>query len=357
MALIGLRSGKLNAEIDFSIFRKFLNLFFLAGCIFFYACQSTKTPQKINGVSLVASKDSLQLNHIKPILHINANAVALMPYAFMRNKENPELVYNLERQWFGERAEGIEQAILLLKEQELKIMMKPHIWLRNGDFTGDLKFSSEVEWKEFESSYRKYILLYAEISEKYDVETFCIGTELYSFVTARPKFWKELMNDICKVYKGELVYAENWDKVDKIDIWKHTDFIGVDAYFPLSEKVSPTEEEISKGWQNHKKMLSELSSKYEKPILFTEYGYRNIDYALKEPWNSNRDILGTNHGLQARALKILYEEFWTQDWFGGGYIWKWHQYETSGGLENNRFTPQNKPAENIVKEYYQKIRN
>jgi len=31
--------------------------------------------------------------------------------------------------------------------------------------------------------------------------------------------------------------------------------------------------------------------------------------------------------------------------------------KTAGGLENNRFTPQNKPAENVVKKYYQKFRN
>ena len=82
-----------------------------------------------------------------------------------------------------------------------------------------------------------------------------------------------------------------------------------------------------------------------------------MDFALKEPWNSNRDISDTNHNLQARALKVLYKEFWTQNWFAGGFLWKWHQHENSGGLDNNRFTPQNKPAENTVKEYYKKFRN
>ncbi|SDS24057.1 hypothetical protein SAMN04488553_1802 [Gramella sp. MAR_2010_147] len=321
------------------------------------SCQAEIPSRKINGISLVASRDSLNPAQINQLTRVNANAIALMPYAFMGNKKEPELIYNIERQWFGERAEGIEQAILLLKEQDLRIMMKPHIWLRNGDFTGDLQFSTEAEWERFETSYKKYIMLYAKISEKHHIEILCIGTELYHFVSSRPEFWKELISDIRKIYKGKLVYAENWDKVDLVNIWDDLDFIGVDAYFPLSEKVSPSEDEIRNGWQKHKSMLKSLSSKHEKPILFTEYGYRNIDYALKEPWNSNRDISGTNHGLQARALQVLYEEFWTQSWFAGGYIWKWHQHEDSGGLENDRFTPQNKPAENIVKEYYQKFRN
>jgi hypothetical protein len=82
-----------------------------------------------------------------------------------------------------------------------------------------------------------------------------------------------------------------------------------------------------------------------------------MDFALKEPWNSNRAIASKNHNLQARALKVIYEEFWTQNWFAGGYLWKWHQNENSGGLDNDRFTPQNKPAENTLKEYYKKFRN
>jgi len=316
-----------------------------------------KNQEKINGISLVASRDSLNSNHIDPILNINANAVALMPYAFMRDKENPELIYNIERQWFGERAEGIEQAISLLKKQKLKLMLKPHIWLRNGDFTGDLDFSSEKEWQIFESSYRDYIMLYAKIAEKHHIEILCIGTELYTFVKNRPDFWNNLITELKLTYKGKLVYAENWDKASKVDIWEKLDFIGIDAYFPLNDHASPEFNEISNGWQKHKEMMSAISSKYQKQVLFTEYGYRSIDYALKEPWNSNREISFTNHKLQARALKVLYEEFWSEKWFAGGYIWKWHQHETSGGLENNRFTPQNKPAENVIKEYYGKFRN
>ncbi|MCB7482243.1 glycoside hydrolase [Gramella sp. ASW11-100T] len=321
------------------------------------SCAANSENFKLNGISLVASRDSITEDQVSKIVEVNANSVALMPYAFMREKSDPELIYNIERQWFGERLEGIEHTIMHLKSQNLRIMMKPHIWLRNGDFTGDLKFSSEAEWEKFETSYRKYLMLYAELSEKHHLEILCIGTELYNFVKERPEFWNLLISDIRKIYKGKLVYAENWDKVDQVDIWDKIDFIGVDAYFPLSDQVSPSEDEIVEGWQKHKSMLEDLSSEYDKPILFTEYGYRSMDHALKEPWNSNRDISEPNHNLQARALKILYEEFWTNNWFAGGYLWKWDQHEGSGGLENDRFTPQNKPAENMIKEYYRKFRN
>lgn len=322
-----------------------------------WSCQAEIPIRKLNGISLVASRDSLRKEHLEPIVKLNANSIALMPYAFIRDNENPELIYNIERQWFGERVEGIEHSIQLLKKKDLQIMMKPHIWLRNGDFTGDLEFKREADWKKFEDSYREYILLYVKIAEKYNLDLFCIGTELYNFVKLRPEFWNDLIAEIRKEYNGKLVYAENWDKVDQTEIWQKLDYIGADAYFPLHDSASPTKEEINEGWIEHKAMLKELSHKYKKPVLFTEYGYRSKDQALKEPWNSGREISNINHNLQAKALESIYEEFWTENWFGGGFLWKWHQPIDSGGLKNDRFTPQNKPAENTVREYYRKFRN
>lgn len=325
--------------------------------ILLQSCQAEIPSRKYNGISLVASRDSLKESQIDPILSINANAVALMPYAFMRSLEQPELIFDVDRQWFGERAEGIEQAIAILHEKKLKIMIKPHIWIRNGEFTGNLNFSSEKDWESFEASYRNYVLLYAGIAEKHQVEMFCVGTELFNFTNIRPDFWESLIGDVRKVYNGKIVYAENWDKVDKTEIWEEVDYIGVDAYFPIHDSASPEKEEIREGWKKHKTMLQELSLEYHKPIIFTEYGYRNIDHSLKEPWNSERNYSNINHDLQARALQVIYEEFWTENWFHGGFLWKWHQHEEAGGLSNDRFTPQNKPAQDVVKNYYSRFRN
>ncbi|MFV8225604.1 glycoside hydrolase family 113 [Christiangramia aquimixticola] len=319
------------------------------------SCQEKNSSEKINGISLVASKDSLKDQQLTTIIKTNSNAVSLMPYAFTNRDETSKLIFDTDWQWFGETGDGIEHTIKLLKARNLQLMLKPHIWLRNGDFTGDLSFKNEAQWIEFESSYRDYILFYAQIAEKHHVELFCIGTELYNFVQERPEFWLQLITDVRAIYSGMLVYAENWDKVEKTQLWQHLDFIGVDAYFPLSDEASPAEEEIRGGWEEPKKMLDSLSEFYKKPILFTEYGYRNIDFALKEPWNSDRDRHDKNFNLQAKALKILYEEMWNEEWFAGGFIWKWHQHKNSGGLDNDQFTPQNKPAEKVLKKYYRKF--
>ena len=65
--------------------------------------------QKINGVSFVASKDSIETDHVTLVIDVNANYVALMPFGFIKELSSPEIFFNTKRQWFGEREQGIRQ--------------------------------------------------------------------------------------------------------------------------------------------------------------------------------------------------------------------------------------------------------
>ena len=317
------------------------------------SCQGQKHQEKFNGISLVASRESISSSHIKPILDVNANAVAVMPFGFMESLSSPDLKFNIERQWEGERLDGARKTTQLLHSQGLKVMIKPHIWIWKGEFTGDIKMDSEEDWKQFETNYEEFILLYANMAAEENAEVLCLGTELYEFANARSEFWKQLITKVRTVYNGKITYAENWDKVDKVTFWDRLDFIGVDAYFPLSEGKSPNVQELRASWEPHKFQLRELSNKFDRKVLFTEYGYRNTDYATRKPWDSSREETSVNNELQSNALMALYQEFWREDWFSGGFLWKWfHDHEQAGGMENNQFTPQNKPALQVVKGFY-----
>jgi len=124
---------------------------------------------KINGVSFVASRDSISEKHIQPVLNINANYAAIMPFGFIRNKDNPEIIYNTGRQWFGESRPGAKQYIEELHKHRVKVMMKPHIWMR-GEFTGHMKMDSEDLWKQLEQSYSEFILDFAELAQETNVD-------------------------------------------------------------------------------------------------------------------------------------------------------------------------------------------
>lgn len=308
-----------------------------------------ETP-KIKGVSFVASKSEAMQNNIDPIVNINANYAAIMPFGFIKSLEQPEIIYDTDRQWYGESVRGASQYIGKLHENGINVMLKPQLWLWHGEFTGNLRPNSEDKWILLEESYRNFILDFAAVAESSKVNLFCIGTELEQFVLNRPEFWSELIVDIRKVYKGNLTYAANWDEYKRVPFWDEMDYIGVDAYFPISESQTPSLEEVRRGWQPWKTELKEIARAHNKQIVFTEYGYRSVDYAGKEPWRSDREMSVVNLEAQVNLSQGLYDEVWKEAWFAGGFIWKWFlDHSEVGGHEDSQFTPQNKPVEAVIK--------
>lgn len=317
----------------------------------FTSCSAQK--EKINGLSYVAAPDIINDTHTKPVIKVGANYTAIMPFGFIRNLEHPEIIHNTERQWFGETRAGAQQYIHALRKQNVKIMIKPQLWVWRGEFTGYIKMSNEDNWRALEASYSKFILEYVHLAQETNAEIFCIGTELETFIKERPEYWHDLITEIRKIYKGKLTYAANWDEFKRTPFWSALDYIGVDAYFPVSDKQTPTIEDCKEGWQKHKPTIKSLSETHNKPILFTEYGYRSMDFTGKEPWQSDHNITSLNLEGQANATQALFEEFWHEDWFAGGFVWKWfHNYDKSGGEKDNQFTPQNKPVETVIRGFY-----
>lgn len=328
------------------------NLGFAFLCLIQLSCVS-QVADKINGLSFVASRDKATQEHMDVVLTVNANHAAVMPFGFIRDISSPEITFDTDRQWFGETKTGAIQYIEMLHKNSIKVMVKPQIWIWKGEFTGTLTMKTEEDWVKLESAYDTFILTYAEMAEEANAEIFCIGTELEQFVKNRPDYWRELIKKVRKVYKGKLTYAANWDEYSRTPFWENVDYIGIDAYFPLSEEKTPSVEMLKKGWQRWKIKIKELSLAKNKPVLFTEFGYRSMDFTAKKPWLVDRNEEQVNLDGQSNALKAVFEEFWNEDWFAGGYFWKWFMHhEKAGGDQDNRFTPQNKPAGQVITEFY-----
>lgn len=308
--------------------------------------------QKINGLSYVASNDSVRWEYVKPIIDVHANYVTLMPYGYTTNKTNSKVEFNNKQQWFGEQVHGIHQYAKELQKNGIKIMLKPQLWIRGG-FTGDLIMNTEEEWQSLETTYSKFILTYATTAEKIKAPIFCIGTELQQFVSLRPEYWSKLIKKIKKIYSGKLTYAANWDEFQQVPFWDQLDYIGIDAYFPLTEKESPSISDYEAGWLLHKEKIKKTHQKYGKPVLFTEFGYRSVNYAGKKPWDYSSTIGEVNFQAQSNGLQAIYNQFWNEHWFAGGFVWKWFMWhDRVGGLKDNRFTPQNKPAQELLSKLF-----
>ena len=312
------------------------------------------TPQepKINGISFVASDGIVTEQNVNPVLKMNANWVTLMPFAFMKTINDTNVVFEHDRQWINEKKDGIEHTTRLFKKQKIKVMLKPQIWIPNGGFTGHIEMKTERSWQILEKNYENFILHFTKIAQDLNCELFCIGTELNVFVTQRPEYWRSLILKIKTIYKGKITYAENWDTYKNVPFLDTLDYIGIDAYFPLDSSKTASIEQLEKAWQPIKKEIKTISDKYNKKIIFTEYGYQSRDFTAKEPWNFSENQ-SVNFEIQVNALQALYQVFWKEDWFAGGFLWKWFDdHDNVGGLNDNDYTVQNKPAENIVKNEY-----
>lgn len=336
----------------YSFLLPFLTVPILVG--FYLSDDKVKSNETINGVCFVAPRHEVSTEHIDPIVKINANWVAVTPYAFSQAGK-PQINFNHNRQWWGERVDGAIQTVIAAKKLGLKIMMKPHIWVRGQGWAGEFDLDNEADWKKWESDYTKYILTYAHISDSLNVELLCIGTEYKIAVQKRPEYWKQLIKEVRAIYKGQLTYAANWDNFHNVTFWPHLDFIGVDAYFPICKEKTPKVFVLKQNWKKVKSELKDFSDEYAKPILFTEYGYRSMDYTAGGHWEMDRQEGVLNMEGQKNALEALFDTYWNEPWFAGGFLWKWHaKHSENGGENNSRYTPQNKPAEQVVKLWYGK---
>lgn len=310
---------------------------------------------KINGVSFVANKSPLSRENTLAVTNINANYVTLMPFGFVEKINNPNLRFNSNEHWFGETKEGIKQYTEMFEKEGVKVMLKPQIWVWNGEFTGHIKMDSDADWILFEKAYKKFILGNVITAQELNIDIFCIGTELEQFVSHRPEFWEELILEIRKVYNGKLTYAANWNEFENTPFWDRLDFVGIDAYFPLSDQKTPSIDDCVLGWDLHINKIKNVYDRTNKQILFTEYGYRSVDYNAKSPWDSSAIDGQVNLEAQVNAYQALFDVFWSEDWFAGGFVWKWHPNDKdAGGINNNRFTPQHKPSEELLKKQYAK---
>ncbi len=331
----------------------FLLFFLLISCGFGFA-QKT---QPIKGITVVAPPQAFESDPFEEIKALNANWIALVPYGFSRNNDS-EVLFNLDRQWWGEKEEGIRECIRLAKKHELKVMLKPQVYIHNS-WVGEFKCADEPSWKKWEKSYQNYILSYARIAEETGVEMLCIGTEYRIAVKKRKAFWKTLIKKIKEIYSGKLTYSANWDDYNNVTFWDQLDYIGISGYFPFKDE-NATKSDLLNAWKKTKKELLNFSLFKQKQILFTEYGYLSVDGCYGKTWELEKKInqLAINESDQAMALDALYTTFWEESFWSGGFLWKWFpEMKGHEGYPERDYTPQGKKAQKTISTWFSKDTN
>lgn len=328
-------------------------LLFLMGLVACVFVPPKNPPLEINGASLVNPPSPIDSAKMAELSSVNANWVAVIPYGFSRSGE-PDVSFDHQRQWWGERTNGTCKLIQYAKQNNLKVMVKPHVWVRGEGWTGNYTLKTEEEWISWENAFTLYIVNHAIKADSMNAELFCIGTEYRIPAKERPAFWRGLIAKVRDVYDGKITYASNWDNYENITWWDAVDYIGVDAYFPLVDGKHPSVDEIKNGWQPIKENLKAFSTKWDKPIIFTEYGFQSVNGAAGKHWSVAKTSENTNNQLQADAYEATFQAFENEDWFQGGFFWKWHFMARTQSFRGTEWTPQNKPAMETISKWYGK---
>ncbi len=311
---------------------------------------------KITGITMVAPPQSISIGEFHKLKDVNAKWIALVPFGF-QDQKGTDIRYGLDWQWWGEKDDGLIKMIQMAHDSGLKVMLKPQIYIHEG-WIGDVDFDAEEEWLAWEESYLEYILHYARIAADQGVEILCIGTECKISVQKRPDFWRSVAREIRFFYDGMLTYSSNWDGYENVKIWDAVDFIGISAYFPLSKHETPTVNYLVKKWIPIKKRIKRFSDQYAKPVIFTEYGYLSTDYCAWKTWELEKQISSNdiNEKAQANAYQALFKTFFHEQWWAGGFLWKWFPANLGHeGYFQKDYTPQGKLSEDILRQWFDRV--
>lgn len=312
------------------------------------------------GVSWVAGA-SVSSEDIQPLVENHVNRIVQTPFGWQENWNSPvvSLVTDGGIYW-GEKDLGITTTAELARAAGIKTLLKPHIWLSNmrgGKWRGEIAMDTEADWRSWFDSYEKFILHYAHLAEKNQIEALCVGTELRLTASLREQDWREVIRKVRSVFSGRLTYAANWYlEFEEVKFWDALDFIGIQAYFPLSDTTSPSLNELIEGWMPYKATIDSISTAYNRPVVFTEVGYKSsIDTAI-EPWEWPTHPLQpadeADLETQATCYEAFFQTFWNEDWCEGAYFWKWFPRVRHPDKFYRNFTPQHKPAQEVMAKWY-----
>ncbi len=253
---------------------------------------------------------------------------------------------------------SLTTAIRHLHSLGFKVMLKPHVDVNDGTWRGSILPPDTSAWFE---SYDAYMDHMAHLAAAEGVEMFCVGTELarLSGATYRSQ-WQRVIANVRAVYTGSLTYAANatygGDEFSSVAFVDLLDLAGLDGYVPLTAKDDPTIDELRAAWsrnRNGEDMLSAFrnwGSRYGKPVIFTEIGYRSMNGANRAPWDWS--VTGSaDNGEQADCYYAVFAVFLPErSWMRGVFWWAWDVSPPATG--DTGYSPWTKPAGDVLRQQY-----
>src|SRR5207245_11809244 len=157
--------------------------------------------------------------------------VSITPFAFQRGAQDSTF------RWFRGATAGFgesdERLVAVLQQAHalgIKVMLKPHLWLRPPDWPGSIEPRGEDGWREWFRTYREFILHYAILARMTGMDALCLGNELEK-TTGRERHWRAIIAAVRAAYPGPVTYGATFDEVFRVPFWDALDFLRVRPYF------------------------------------------------------------------------------------------------------------------------------
>ena len=314
-------------------------------------------PEKQKGMSYAAWSAGAYLlpdsdSSLEHLAETGANWIALIVTCYQDNLASVQVAANEATPTDA----GLIHVLRQAHGMGLRVMLKPHLDLAKdpAHWRGEigLAFTTEAQWTAWFASYRRFIEHYAELASTYGADQFCLGTELEG-TTQRAADWRNIVAAVRARYGGPVLYAGNHDGEElRLTWWDAVDFIGVDAYYPLTSRTNPTLSGLKAAWQARAAALAGLAARWAKPIIITEIGYRSIDGAAIHPWDYQVKAR-IDLEEQADCYRAALESVYGKPWLAGIFWWAWSPDPRQGGPADDDYTPHDKPAEDILRAWYQ----
>lgn len=263
-----------------------------------------------------------------------------------------------------------------LHEQNVRILLKPCLTLLDSAWMGSVNFPEghqiqEVEthyWDAWFKSYTQAICCCADFSERNHIEGLMIGAELYG-TEGRNAHWQELIRQVREHYSGPITYEFTHKSRKTYDLlWiNDVDFLSYSYYPPATALQDPakfasapvtTRDEMVAYLQPRKERIHSISQRFGgKPIAFTEAGVRSAHGCIGMPYDFLTDTPYDGEE-QAAYMDAMFTTFSDLPEWMGLYWWKWDETQFrpqyNGDPRGDRgFTIQGKPAEDVLRKWYQ----
>jgi len=219
----------------------------------------------------------------------------------------------------------LRRAIAEVHRLGLKVVLLPVLFVNDGTWGAEIAPADVPSWF---SRWREVVGHYAKLAQETGVDILLVGAELISMQPQTAE-WERLIREMQGVFRGRLSYTANWwfdrmgfQNVLNMRQWAMLDFIGITAYFELTNKKDPTLAELRAAWQRDRhgqnvlNDLDALRQRYNKPIVFFEFGYQSRDGTNIFPWDYTK-ATPADEQEQADAYQAFFEVFSGRRGFSG----------------------------------------